>query len=414
MTNSKTLVLPFSEIRAADLPLVGGKGANLGELTQAGFPIPGGFCLTTAAFQRFMGAGPDPEGLYAQLDSIATDDVGTVRRVGERIRRTLLDVPVPGTVSDAVTRAWRDTGTDQAYAVRSSATVEDLPDASFAGQQDTYLNVVGEADLLDAVRRCWVSLFTDRAILYRAQNDFPHHEVYLAVVVQKMVMSKISGILFTADPLTGHRHTLTIDASFGLGEALVGGLVTPDAYSVDKRTRTILDRQIADKRIAIHPEVNGGTRQVTLDETQRERPVLTDERILALADLGSRVEAHYGVPQDIEWAIADGQIHLLQARPITSLYPIDGLRSPDDSLHIFFSLGHQQSMTSAMAPLSLSTIQVLMPIGHAESAFDNTVIRASGGRLYADLTSPLRHPILRSGLLRLLSQLDLLAPQAVR
>ncbi len=157
--------------------------------------------------------------------------------------------------------------------------------------------------LLDAIRRCWVSLFTDRAILYRAQNNFPHRDVQLSVVVQQMIMSETSGILFTADPLTGHRHTLTIDASFGLGEALVGGLVSPDAYRVDKRKRVILDRQIADKLIGIFPEKGGGTRQVTLSEAQRKQTVLTDMQILALADLGSRIEAHYGIPQDIEWAI---------------------------------------------------------------------------------------------------------------
>ncbi len=176
---------------------------------------------------------------------------------------------MPPDIAQAIRQQWQAIGADQAYAVRSSATAEDLPDASFAGQQDTYLNIIGEAALLDAVRRCWVSLFTDRAILYRCQNNFPHRDVQLSVVVQQMVMAEISGILFTADPLTGHRHTLTIDASFGLGEALVSGLVSPDAYRVDKRTRTIIDRQIADKQIAIFPEKDGGTRQETLSPAQR-------------------------------------------------------------------------------------------------------------------------------------------------
>jgi pyruvate,water dikinase len=414
MTHNETLVLSFSEISAEDLPLVGGKGANLGELTRAAFPVPNGFCLTTAAFQRFMDACRDSEGIYVELDAITADDVETVRSVGERIRQTLLDVPIPEDVAKAVKLAWQDAGIEHAYAVRSSATAEDLPEASFAGQQDTYLNIVGQADLLDAIRRCWVSLFTDRAILYRARNRIAHREVQLAVVVQEMVMAEISGVLFTADPLTGHRHTLTIDASFGLGEALVSGLVTPDAYRVNKRTGAILDRQITDKKIAILPQKSGGTRQATLSDAQRKQAVLTDVQISALADLGSRVEAHYSAPQDIEWAIADGKTYVLQARPITSLYPIDGLRSPDDGLHIFFSLGHQQSMTSAMAPLSLSTVQVLMPIGHSQGAFDNAYIRTSGGRLFADLTLPLRHPVLRRGALRLLSQLDALAPKAVQ
>jgi len=406
------LILPFSEIRAADLPLVGGKGANLGELANAGFPIPDGFCLTVEAFQHFMDTCPDQEGIYAELDALETNDVTATRQAGDRIRRTLLDVAIPNAVAAATRQAWQALGTRRAFAVRSSATAEDLPDASFAGQQDTYLNVTGEAPLLDAVRRCWVSLFTDRAILYRARNGFPHRDVQLAVVVQRMIRADASGILFTADPLTGHRHTLTIDAGYGLGEALVGGLVTPDAYRVDKRTRTILERRIAEKQVAILPAQDGGTRQVTLSDAQRGRPVLTDAQVLALADLGARVEAHYGAPQDIEWAIAGGKAALLQARPITSLYPIDGLQSPDGSLRVFFSLGHQQSMTRALAPLSLSTVQVLMPIGHGESATESTAIRAGGGRMYVDLTQPLRHPVLRRVLLRLLGQLDALAPEA--
>ena len=414
MKNDTPIILSFSNIRAADLPLVGGKGANLGEMTHAGYPIPSGFCLTTTAFQQFMDAFLDSESIYKQLDTITPNDVETVRSVGEHIRQALLDVPMPDDIVEAVKQAWQAIGTEYAYAVRSSATAEDRPDACLAGQQDTYLNIIGEVELLDAIRSCWVSLFTDRAILYRSQNKFDHRHVQLSVVVQHMVMSETSGILFTADPLTGHRHTLTINASFGLGEALVSGLVSPDAYRIDKRTRTILERQIADKQIGIFPEKDGGTRQVQLSEVQRKQTVLTDMQILALVDLGSRIEAHYGVPQDIEWAIADGELYLLQARPITSLYPIDGLKSPDDSLHVFLSLGHQQSMMNAMSPLSLSTIQVMMPIGHAESRFDNAYIRTSGGRMFADLTQQLRNPVLRKAMFGLLSQLDALAPETVR
>ena len=380
MTHNEVLILPFSEIRASDLPLVGGKGANLGELAYAGFPISTGFCLTTTAFQQFMDAYPDADSLYNLLDTITTRHMEKARDVGERIRNTLLDVPIPIEIAESIRHAWQTIGAEHAYAVRSSATAEDLPDASFAGQQETYLNVIGEADLLNAIRRSWVSLFTDRAILYRVQNNFLHREVQLAVVVQQMVMAEKSGTLFTADPLTGHRHTLAIDASFGLGEALVGGLVSPDSYRVDKRDITIISRQIADKQIAIFPEKVGGTRQEYLSPTQRGETVLSDALILALAEMGCKIEAHYDTPQDIEWAIADGRIHILQSRPITSLYPIDGLASPDDSLHIYFSLGHQQSMTRAMAPLSLSSIQVLMPIGHDVSIFENAIVRASGGR----------------------------------
>lgn len=408
--NNIPIILPFNEIRASDLPLVGGKGANLGEMTHAGFPIPGGFCLTTRAFQQFINAHPNPDEIYKQLENIPANDVEAVRSAGQRIREALLTVPIPAEIIEDVKQAWQAAGVEHAYAIRSSATAEDLPDASFAGQQDTYLNIVGEESLLDAIRHCWVSLFTDRAILYRAQNNFSHREVALSVVVQQMVQSEKSGTLFTADPLTGHRHTLTIDASFGLGEALVGGLVSPDSYRVDKRTRLILDRRIADKLIGIFPEKDGGTRQVMLSEAQRVQTVLNDGQILALTDLGARVEAHYGTPQDIEWAITGGDVHLLQARPITSLYPIDGLESPDDSLHIFFSIGHQQNMTNAMAPLSLSSFQ------RFAGAIDksNSVVHVSGGRMFADITLALRHPVLGRLLPILLSQFDALAPQVFR
>ncbi len=411
MTPEKPFILSFSDIRAVDLPLVGGKGANLGELTHVGLPIPPGFCLTTFAFQEFIDACPEADNLYASLDAITSNDVETVRKVGQHVRQTLLTVPMPQPIAAAVKQ---QVDADHAYAVRSSATAEDLPDASFAGQQDTYLNVRGEADLLDAIRRCWVSLFTDRAILYRYQNGFSQREVQLSVVIQQMIMAETSGILFTADPLTGHRYTVSIDASFGLGEALVSGLVSPDAYRVDKRNRQIIERQIADKQIAIFPEKGGGTRQETLSDVQRAQTVLTDTQILALADMGIQIEAHYGSPQDIEWAITDGQLYLLQARPITSLYPLEGLRSPDDSLHIYFSIGHQQMMTNAMSPLSLSNIQNIIPVDQATAAIENTVLRVNGGRLFMDITAALRHPILRRVFLGGVSQFDALAPETIQ
>ncbi len=465
MTNSSPLVLPFSQIRTADLPLVGGKGANLGEMTSAGFPIPPGFCLTTAAFRRFVDSCPQADALYTELDALTAEDLDAVRDVGARLRTALLETPIPADLRAAALDSWQSAGSNAAYAVRSSATAEDLPGASFAGQQETYLNIRGADSLLDAVRQCWASLFTDRAILYRIQNGFEHRQVALSVVVQQMVFAKESGILFTADPVTGHRHTLTIDASFGLGEALVGGLVTPDTYHVDKRTRIILDRQIADKKIGIFPEEGGGTHQIALDESQRNQTVLTDQQILALADLGSRIEAHYGQPQDIEWAIAPvslgdarwsssaersegayrdpggacsersvgeaispseqeiassglrpprNDIFILQSRPITSLYPIENLGSPDGTLHIFFSMGHQQGMTRPMAPLSLSSFPLLLPIGRNPDGFTTPYLRFSGGRMYVDLTLLLHHPLLRRVVFALLSQFDILAPQMFR
>ena len=414
MTHENPLILPFTTIRATDLPLVGGKGANLGELTHAGFPIPPGFCVTTIAFQQFIDASPDAADLFAQLDKVTANDVEMARQVGEDVRQALLTVPIPKNIVHAVGQQWQQVGIEDAYAVRSSATAEDLPDASFAGQQDTFLNIYGETALLDAIRRCWVSLFTDRAILYRTKNHFPHQDVKLSVVVQQMVMSEKSGILFTADPVTGHRYTTTVDASFGLGEALVSGIVSPDNYQVDTRNHTIIKRQIADKQIALYPEKDGGTRQEQLSAPQRTQTVLTDKQIMDLAQMGTEIEAHYGVPQDIEWAIVGDQHYLLQARPITSLFPIDNLQSPDDSLHIYFSAGHQQMMTNAMAPLSISSLRVVFPIGQEKDKIESNYIKPAGGRLFGDITLLLRNPISRKAILGLLSQFNELAPQTLQ
>ncbi len=410
---NNALTLPFADIRAADLPLVGGKGANLGEMTNAGFPIPTGFCVTTTAFSQFMDGYAEADALYAELETVSAD-IETARRVGQHVREQLLTVPMPPAIAEAIRTAWQTAGTDEAYAVRSSATAEDLPDASFAGQQDTYLNVIGEEALLDAVRRCWVSLFTDRAILYRVQNNFDHRDVQLSVVVQQMVMSEMSGILFTADPLTGHRHTATIDASFGLGEALVSGLVSPDAYRVDKRDMTIIERQIADKQIAIYPEKAGGIRQIDLTPTQRAQTVLTDGQIIELAQLGSRVETHYGTPQDIEWAIADNTLYLLQARPITSLYPIENLQSADGSLHVYFSVGNQQMMTNVMSPLGMSGMRTVLPMGKAAGEIETATLKVSGGRLFADLTDMMRHSLGKRLIPGVIGQFDALAPEMLK
>src|SRR5262245_20168393 len=224
--------LSFGEVDWTRLTEVGGKGANLGELTRAGFPVPPGICVTTAAYREFLGASGGLQALLDALERVTHEDVDTMRALGCRLRGHLEALAIPAEVRSAVLQAWRELGTEHAYAVRSSATAEDLPSASFAGQQDTFLNVRGEAKLLEAVRRCWASLFTDRAIAYRTKHGFGHRAVLLAVVVQRMVFPEVSGILFTADPITGRRKTVCIDASFGLGEALVAGLVTADLYQV--------------------------------------------------------------------------------------------------------------------------------------------------------------------------------------
>ncbi len=410
---NRPLTVAFDQIEPGSLPIVGGKGANLGALAQAAMPVPPGFCVTTEAFAQFM-AGVDSADLFARLDALGADDVDEVRRVGSQVRATLLESPVPPRVADAVIGAWRSAGSEEAYAVRSSATAEDLPEASFAGQQDTYLNVLGAADLIDAVHRCWVSLFTDRAIVYRIRNGFAHDEVGLSVVVQQMVMAEISGVAFSADPLTSDRTLVTIDAAFGLGEALVSGAVTPDAYKVEKATLSIVDRNVADKKIAIVGQPGGGVATIELGPERRSRPALDDVRIQQVAELTRRVEDHYGQPQDVEWAFAGNQLFLLQARPITSLFPVDQLTSPDGTLHVFFSMGHQQNMTGAMTPLGLSTVRCVIPFGHKDGTIESSHVGAAGGRLYADITPALRHPVARRVVPGLLGSFHALAPDTLR
>ncbi|HYO71506.1 MAG TPA: PEP/pyruvate-binding domain-containing protein, partial [Archangium sp.] len=290
---TEPLILPFEHVSVADLPRVGGKGANLGEMARAGFPVPPGFCVTTAAFDAFLAGSGELQALYAELEALDGKDVEAARRAAEATREVLGRAPVPQAVAQAVLTTWRALGTEASWAVRSSATAEDLPDASFAGQQDTYLNIRGAEALLDAVRRCWVSLFTDRAVLYRARSGFGHRAVKLSVVVQRMVLPEVSGILFTADPITGRRGTVSIDAGFGLGEALVSGLINADLYKVDKETGEILEVQVGDKALAIRPRPEGGTWEERLPEAVRGARALDDAALRELVAMGVRIEAHY-------------------------------------------------------------------------------------------------------------------------
>lgn len=379
--------LLFPQISAADLPLVGGKGANLGEMSRAGFPVPPGFCVTTHAFRDFVANCPQMEQFYTALSEIPFEDLAATSRVGQQIRQTLHEMPIPEAIATAVRQAWHNLDPHAAYAVRSSATAEDLPDASFAGQQDTYLNVRGETAVLDAVRRCWASLFTDRAILYRQQNNFAHEDVALSVVVQQMVLPDISGILFTADPVSQHRHICSIDASYGLGEALVAGLVSADLYRVDTRSNTLVEVKVGEKDLAIRPLPEGGTQQETLSAAQRKAQVLSEAQALALAKLGKRIEAHYQKPQDIEWAIAGEQIYLLQTRPITTLFPLPAPRPDDEALHLYVSLSHAQVMLDPIKRLGLDMWRLAFPTLKPDGPTSRSQsVTSAGGRLYMDVT----------------------------
>ena len=408
------LTLSFAEIGPHDLGVVGGKGANLGALSRAGLAVPPGFCITTRAFRLFVAEDPRLARWLDDVDGLAPGDVEAARRLGAAMREPLAARPVPAPVRDAVMAAWRAAGEDHAYAVRSSATSEDLPEASFAGQHDTSLNVCGEAALLDRVRACWASLYTDRAILYRLENRIPARDVALAVVVQRMVRSEKSGILFTADPGTGHRFTTAIDAGFGLGEALVSGLITADNYKVDARDGRLIEATIDDKSMAIRPRDSGGTVRETLSDEQRRARVLNASELTALVSMGRDVARLQGCPQDIEWCFEDGALYVVQARPITALYPLPDPVPDDGFLHISFCVNHFQVMTDAMPPLALATWRLMLPLGkRVGDGGEAPWVQTAGGRVFADMSRLLRFPPTRHLLLRLLGGVDRLAAMAI-
>jgi phosphoenolpyruvate synthase/pyruvate phosphate dikinase len=403
-------VLNFTEIDRSHLPLVGGKGANLGELTGAGFPIPKGFCVTTSAYRKLIQSSTEMDLLFTLLDNVPYDDLEQIRLIASRIREHLTAIPMPEDIKTSIVDAWEAAGKDRPYAVRSSATAEDLPNASFAGQQDTFLNVIGAEAVLTAVHHCWASLFTDRAISYRAKNGFGHRSVYLSVVVQEMVFPEVSGILFTADPISGHRDTISIDASFGLGEALVSGLVSADLYKV--RENQIILKQIAKKELAIYALAEGGTVTQALPSALQEKQALPDVKILELATIGQKIENHYGSAQDIEWGLVGDEFIILQSRPITSLYPLPLVN--DDQFHVFVNFGYIQMMTDPMQPLSLSLLSnVTNFINKGAVPPENRVLREAGGRAFADFTGALTLPPFRRRLLVLMNGMDELLAAAL-
>ncbi|MHC3815615.1 rifamycin-inactivating phosphotransferase [Streptomyces sp. DT9] len=398
MTDS--YVLDLHDVDETRTEAVGGKGAHLGSLSRIeGIRVPVGFCVTTDAFRRIIAQAPSLDARLDQLSRLDPDDREAVRTLSAEIRRTIEEIPVPDGLATEITRALGRLGAGAACAVRSSATAEDLPTASFAGQQDTYLNVVGPAEVLRHVSRCWASLFTERAVIYRRRNGIDHRTVRMAVVVQRMVLPDASGILFTADPVTGNRKTATVDAGFGLGEALVSGLVNPDVFTV--RHGEVVARTIAAKQRAIHALPGGGTREVEIDPRQQERPALTDEQAVRLVDLGRRIEAHFGRPQDIEWCLADDDFQIVQSRPITTLFPIP--EAGDQEHHIYVSVGHQQMMTDPMKPLGYSMWQLTAMVAMHEA----------GGRLFVDVTQRLASPESRAALLDVMGKGDPLVRDAL-
>jgi pyruvate,water dikinase len=394
-------VLDLQEVDEMQVAVVGGKGAHLGALSRIeGIRVPAAFCVTTDAFRRIMAEAPSIDDRLDQLSRLNPDDREAIRTLSAEIRRTIEGITIPGNLAAAITGELARLGEQAAYAVRSSATAEDLPTASFAGQHDTYLNVVGPAAILEHVSRCWASLFTERAVTYRLRNGFDHRKVRMAVVVQQMVFPQAAGILFTADPVTGNRRIATVEASFGLGEALVSGLVNADVFKV--RDGEIVDKAVAAKKRAIHALPAGGTQEVAIEPQRQEQPALTDAQVVRLVRLGRRIEAHFGRPQDIEWCLVDDGVQIVQSRPITTLFPIP--EAGDDANHVYVSVGHQQMMTDPMKPLGLSFWQLTTFRPMAEA----------GGRLFVDVTNVLASPASRAALLELAGRSDPLIGDALR
>ncbi|MFC8712859.1 phosphoenolpyruvate synthase [Streptomyces sp. NPDC057197] len=421
--------------------LVGGKAAGLGRLAGIeGVRVPGGFCVTTHAFRRVLAAAPSLGGLLDRLARLGPDDGEAVRALSAEIRRTVEETAVPDDVAARITRALARDGGSAAYAVRSSATAEDLPTASFAGQQDTYLNVVGTEAVLAHISRCWASLFTERAVVYRRRHGIDHRGVRMAVVVQRMVFPRAAGVLFTADPVTGDRRVATVEAAFGLGEALVSGAVNPDVFRV--RDNEVVSETTGAKERAVHALPGGGVREEAVAAELRERPALTRAQAVRLVRLGRRIEERFGCPQDIEWCLADGEFQIVQSRPVTTLFPVpgetgdgtpgtpgtdgtdgtpgtpgtdgtdgthrthgtDGTNGTDGrGYRVYVSVGHQQMMTDPMKALGLSVwrLTAMVPM------------RVAGGRLFVDVTPRLASPASRGPLLDLMGRGDPLVRDAL-
>jgi pyruvate,water dikinase len=395
-----SFVFGFQDIDKTKLTLAGSKGANLGELTKIeGIHVPDGFCISTEAFRRIMGRSSSISELLIQLSVLKVEDRDQIRELGGEIRRVIEGIAIPIDIKEEITRFLSGLDKKNAYAVRSSATAEDLPAASFAGQQDTYLNIIGKQAILHHISKCWASLFTERAIIYRLRNGFDHRKVNLSVVIQNMVFSEAAGILFTADPVTSNRKVISIDAGFGLGEALVSGLVNADVYKV--HNGKIIDKKVSAKKLAIYALKAGGTKEQEIGRERQTNQALTDEQILELTRMGRKVEEHFGCPQDIEWCLVNNTFYIVQSRPITTLYPIP--EASDGENHVYVSVGHQQMMTDPMKPLGLSFFLLTT----------SASMRKAGGRLFVDITEYLASPVNRKKVIDVLGQSDPLIKDAL-
>ena len=387
-------VLPLN-YKNADPALVGGKGINLVKLKTAGLPVPDGFILTTKAYREFVEFNRIGEKIKHVLETIRADDPSSLQEASAKIRLFFSEGKLPGKLSEEINAAAAGIK-DQPVAVRSSATAEDLPEMSFAGLQDTYLNIIGETALKKAVINCWSSLWTARAIGYRLRNQVPNESVTLSVVVQHMVPAESAGVLFTANPLNGERGQYVIDATLGLGEALVSGLVEPDHYEVDLLENRVSRKTLGAKRTITRALSEGGVVNENIQAGTVQ--ALSDKQIFQLVELGKQVLKLYQTPQDIEWAFFNGTVFLLQSRAITSLFPVPDNPRAGEITQVYFSFGAVQGLLDPITPLGQDFLRLIFAGGSALLGFHETyetqrVLYEAGGRLWGNFTALIRNPL---------------------
>jgi pyruvate, water dikinase len=311
--------LPFVEISRRDVPLAGGKGANLGDMVQAGLPVPPGFVITAAAYRKMFESSGLASKVCDCLQFIDREDNQALMEVEHKIRSLFQQESMDPVLCTEILEHYYSLGENISVAVRSSATAEDLVGASFAGQQNTFLNVYGDGDLIQAVLNCWSSLFTCQAIYYRYRNGFDDTQVSMAVVVQKMVCADKAGVIFTVDPISRNPYQMLIEGVYGLGEGIVSGAITPDHFKIDRETLEIRFKYIAPKGLMFTKDCGCGCIEVPIPEELKNQPVLNEQELELLVKMANQVESHFGSPQDIEWGAEDNQFYLLQSRPITTL-----------------------------------------------------------------------------------------------
>jgi pyruvate,water dikinase len=378
----------FSEVGKKDIPLVGGKGANLGEMTKAGLPVPPGFVVTADAYFNYVKKSGLEKKLMALLKNCDPENSKKLQSVSRDIKRLIMASPLPKNLEQEIADAYETMGDDIAVAVRSSATAEDLPDASFAGQQATFLNVVGADEVVHAVQRAYASLFEARAIYYRIINKYDHFQVGLAVPVQRMVESEKSGIMFTVDPVSSDTTKIVIEAGWGLGEAIVSGSVTPDRYVVDKETMSIANKELHTQTWKI-VKAPHGDKHLNVPKNEQSVQKLTDDEILALAAIAKKIEKHYGSPQDTEWAIEGSHVYMVQSRPVTTMKDVVSAASTPAQQSSAVS---EELIILKGAPASVGSASGPVKIIHKPSEIDKVV---EGDVLVTEMTTPDFVPAMR-------------------